>query len=68
MVKSNTLLAHMEDFLPFSRGVKQRAEFAAELFITALKEPSQPSVTPSQLVGLMPLGKAYSSSISPEHE
>lgn len=55
----------MEDFLPFSGGVKQRAEFAA---VVALQEPPQPSVTLSQLVGLMPLGKAYSSSISPEHE
>ena len=68
MVKPNTLLAHMENFLPFSRVVKQRAEFAAELCITALQEPRQQNVTPSQLVGLVPLGKAYPSSISPECE
>ena len=68
MVEPNTFLAHMENFLPFSRGVKQRAEFTAELYITTLQEPRQQNITPSQLVGLVPLGKVYSSSVSPECE
>lgn len=62
------LLPRMEDFLPFSRGVKQKAEFTTELCIAALQEPLQQNVTPPQLVGLVPLGKAYSSWIGPECE
>lgn len=55
-------------FFPFSRGVKQKAELTAELCIAVLQEPPQQNVTPSQLVGLVPLGKAYLGSISPERE
>ena len=60
-------LAHTENFLLFSRGVKE-AEFAAELCITELQEPLQQNVTPPQMVSLVLLGKAYSSSVSPECE
>lgn len=49
-------------------GVKQKAEFATELCTAALQEPLQHNVAPSRLVGLVPPGKAYHSSVSPEYE